>query len=506
MIRFFLFIFLINNLNASLLKGVVPDQKSKIWNTSKSTKVKTSSALDKFNKEFADLAERLSPSVVFIESKFTIKPAYSFRSQGGSGNIEEELFRFFFGSPGMRNPNLPQKKKFAQSFGSGFVINKNGLIITNNHVVTNEGRKADEIKIRFLGESEKSPGHLAQVIGTDPDTDVAVLKLIKPKESLLKPVMIGSSDSLRVGEWVIAIGNPYGHSFTVTKGIVSALGRDVAGLNNRSAFIQTDASINVGNSGGPLFNLKGEVIGINTAIDARAQGIGFAVPIDTAKFVIKQLVEKGNVTRGFIGIGGMDLNPKIAKALGVSPSQEGIVVQQIVEGGPAKKAGLKVYDILLKVGSKKLKSFSDLRRIVARLPVGKSVSIEYLRDGKTKTTNLKIASNNDSVKPKQSQQKNPQPKILSKNDFGLSLKKLTKEDKIKMNLSLKTSGVLIEEVVPGGVSQRNGLEAGDIILEINKKPMTDPKSVLSTFSSGARFLVRILRGSDSFILILDKNN
>ncbi len=250
-----------------------------LWTERKASDAKASSFdVGALNKAFTELAATLSPTVVNIYTKTRMSPRYG---RGG----QEDFFRYFFGNPfngGMSDQAPPRE---AQALGSGFVINEDGVVITNSHVVRMNGRNADSIMVKFLDESENTPGHEAKVLGVDESTDVAVLKLKKKRNKPFAVAPLGDSDKLRVGEWVIAIGNPYGHTHSVTKGIVSALGRGLES-GNRAEFIQTDASINPGNSGGPLFNLYGEVIGINTAIDARAQGIGFAIPVNTAKSVI----------------------------------------------------------------------------------------------------------------------------------------------------------------------------------------------------------------------------
>jgi len=260
--------------------------------------------IDLLNKAFVSLAEQMKPAVVNVYTKTRVGvPRYGAR---GNQVMPDDLFRFFFGnpfggpgSPGGGNGQMPPRE--AQALGSGFVINKEGLVITNAHVVRMGDRNADSILLRFVNDSPTSPGYEATVLGVDETTEVAVLRL-KKKKADLKVAPLGDSDKIKVGEWVVAIGNPYGHTHTVTKGIVSALGRSLEEIE-RAEFIQTDASINPGNSGGPLFNLYGEVIGINTAIDPRAQGIGFAIPINTAKMVARELITTGSVSIGWIGVG-----------------------------------------------------------------------------------------------------------------------------------------------------------------------------------------------------------
>ena len=315
---------------------------------------------------FVRVAELVTPSVVNISTVTT-----------GKGRAPTELFRPFGNDPFFRDffdrffEGMPRRRQQA-SLGSGVIIEKSGLILTNNHVV----KDADEITVKFANKQEVK----GKVVGTDAKTDLAVIR-VSAKEDL--PVAtLGNSDTLQVGEWAIAIGNPFGLDHTLTVGVISATGRSEVGIAAYENFIQTDASINPGNSGGPLLNVRGEVIGINTAIVASGQGIGFAIPVNMARKVMEDLVKKGKVTRGWLGIGIQPLTPELAKSFGVS-ADEGILVNQVMPKSPAEAAGIKVGDLILSLDGKPLKDARQMQRLVAEAEIGKTIEVVVLRD-KTK--------------------------------------------------------------------------------------------------------------------------
>ncbi len=357
-----------------------------IWTTSKvppvSPQAVPDNALEKLNLAFTSLAEQMSPTVVNIYTKTTVGPRIRPRGMPGYPGMPED-FDYFFRSPFGGREMKPQPQ---EALGSGFVLNEDGYIVTNTHVVRMAGRNADEIMVKFVGE-ENGKGHPAKVVGVDEVTDVALLKLVNKKPGL-KAAPLGDSEKSKVGEWVVAIGNPYGHTNTLTQGVVSALGRSIEGA--RTDFIQTSASINPGNSGGPLFNLKGEVIGINTAIDPRAQAIGFAIPINTAKDVITQLVQNGRVSHAWMGVEIQDLTEEIA---GYMQMQEpvGVLVKGVMEGQPADRAGLKVYDVIKKVNGKEIRNSTDLVKSISGLPVKSTADVEVLRGQQTKNLRVQLA-------------------------------------------------------------------------------------------------------------------
>jgi serine protease Do len=327
---------------------------------------------------FSALAKQVQPGVVNIRTVKTTK-------EGGP------VFRHFFGNPfGNREPNRepfgeggPGREFKQRSLGSGFIIDTDGFIVTNNHVVEN----ADQIKVRLADEREFD----AKIIGRDPKTDLALIRIEGAKD--LSPLKMGDSEALEVGSWVLAVGSPFGLEQTVTAGIVSAKGRFI-GAGPYDDFIQTDASINPGNSGGPLLNMNAEVIGINTAIVAQGQGIGFAIPVSLAQSVVAQLKERGSVTRGWMGVGIQDLTPDLAQYYGLK-DQKGVLVTQVFPGDPADRAGLKVKDVITSVGGKPVASGRELSAAVASMPVGKDVPVKILRDGKEQNLTVQISERKD---------------------------------------------------------------------------------------------------------------
>lgn len=452
----------------------------------------------KLNEIFTRIAERLSPAVVNVYTKMKISQKNQFDQRGAN---PEELFRFFFGNPFEDHFNIPSPRE-AQALGSGFVINSEGYIVTNSHVVRSGDQIADEIMVKFIG-GERDRGFPAEVVGMDPSTDVALIKLKKLKEGLsIAP--LGDSDQLKVGHWVVAIGNPYGHSHSVTQGIVSALGRNVEDL--RADFIQTSASINLGNSGGPLINLYGEVVGINTAIDPRAQAIGFAIPINRAKSVIRQLIEKGEVERGWIGIGLEDLTPELAEYLKVSVNQ-GVLVREVFNDEPAAQAGIQVYDVLTKVNDKEIKSSKELAIAIGDTPIGSFAKIDVIRDGKPQSFKVKIA--------KRKADKEIAKKIDLSNDnvdfsdkIGIVLSALTKDVLKSLSLPQQTQGVLVQMVKPYSAAAQAGIRAKDVITEINKEKIASIQSakqkIQETLSRGKKqLLFRIQRKEGSAVIFLD---
>lgn len=480
-------------------------QSAKHWKESTRAIGTTSNSLnvDRLNSVFVGLSKKLSPSVVLVQSKFSLS------GFTGGSQMEDDMFRYFFGNPfgGPFGTPPRNQKQFSQSMGSGFVLNDKGYLLTNNHVVSDKNRLADEVRVRFLGEDMSTPGHLVEIVGTDPSIDVAVLKLTNFKKEKLRSVILGNSDITQVGEWVIAIGNPYGHSFTVTKGIVSALGRDLDDLKLRSSFIQTDASINVGNSGGPLFNLHGEVIGINTAIDARAQGIGFAVPINAAKYVAKQLIETGRVKRGFIGVGVTDLTTQLAKSLGLKKTQRGALVREVFENGPAYKAGLRPYDVIVKMNGKKVTKTTELQRINALITPGTKVKVEYLRNGKLNKTQVTIASMNQNQPRLKRKRKTPRKRFqgnsIVENRIGIVLKDLSISDRKTLGMKSNEGGVFVDFVNRGSVAHKADIRPGDVILEINRNAVANVNGAKKAFVSGKSYMLRIKRGRHKFILFFE---
>ena len=322
---------------------------------------------------FVQVAEHVTPSVVNISTVTS-----------GKGRTPNELFRPFGNEPFFRDffdrffEGMPRRRQ-QTSLGSGVIIDKSGLILTNNHVI----KDADEITVKFANNQEAK----GKVVGIDPKTDLAVIR-VSAKEDL--PVAtLGDSDLLHVGQWAIAIGNPFGLDHTLTVGVISATGRSEVGIAAYENFIQTDASINPGNSGGPLLNIRGEVIGINTAIVASGQGIGFAIPVNMARKVMEDLVKKGRVTRGWLGVGIQPLTPELAKTFGVS-ADEGILVNQVMPKSPAEAAGLKTGDLILSVDGKPVKDPRQLQRLIAEAEIGKSIELTIQREKEQRTLKVQV--------------------------------------------------------------------------------------------------------------------
>jgi serine protease Do len=338
--------------------------------------------ISRLNQIFTTLAETMSPSVVSI---FTKSGTSIGEPLPGGDDLEFFFGHPFRGRPGFGSGLRPESK----GLGSGFIINSDGYIVTNAHVVRMAGHNADEIMVKFSAEDsdENAKGHAAKIVGIDEATDVALLKLVE-KPPGLRVAPLGNSDHSKVGEWVVAIGSPYGRANTITQGIVSALGRSLEG-NGGGSFIQTSAGINPGNSGGPLINLTGEVIGINTAIDPRAQGIGFAIPINEAKSIISQLMKSGRVNRGWMGLAIQDVNEDIAGVMRLK-SAGGVLVKEVISNQPAAKAGLEAYDIIRKIDDREVRNSRDLIKAVETLPIGRTARVEVLRGSKVKIFTVDI--------------------------------------------------------------------------------------------------------------------
>ena len=422
---------------------------------------------------FADLAEKLMPSVVNISTTQTVRTTTNqFPFQFPPGSPFGEMFKDF---------DRPTERK-ASSLGSGFIIKEDGIVITNNHVIAD----AEDILIR-VGDKEYS----AEVIGADPYMDLAVLKM-KTKDKF-KPVSFGDSSKARVGDWVVAIGNPFGLGGTVTSGIISARNRQI-GLTRYEDFIQTDASINQGNSGGPLFNLKGEVIGVNTAIIAPGQsgsiGIGFAIPANAASNVIDQLIKFGETKRGWLGVRIQEVTKEIADVEKLK-KPEGALVASVGQNSPAEKAGIKAGDIILEFDGKKINTMKKLPNVVASTEVGKSVELKIWRNKKLISKRLTLGRLETSEEFKETK-----PKIVKKDvdvqSLKIAVRDLNDQDISNRNLNKKTKGVVITEI-----SNRsplvNLLNVNDIIIEVQKTTVKNSsdlnKIVNSIFKKGEKTLL-----------------
>jgi serine protease Do len=398
---------------------------------------------------FSDLAEKVRPGVVNIQVVKKVKNVgFGFRNFPGNPFKENNPFGDFFGPFSEGNPPGGFEQR---GVGSGFVMSRDGYILTNNHVVED----ADQIKVKLANGKE----YEGKIVGRDPKTDLALVKIEGASD--LHPLKLGNSEDLKVGSWVVAVGSPFGLEQTVTAGIVSAKGR-VIGSGPYDNFIQTDASINPGNSGGPLINMKGEVVGINTAIIASGQGIGFAIPINMAKEIAPQLQEKGHVTRGWLGVSIQEVTPELAKSFDLK-EKKGALVSQVVSGSPAEKAGIEQGDIILEFDGKEVSDSKDLPRIVASTPVDKTVILKVSRNGKITDRQVKVGEMEEKVEV---------TKAPSHKSLGITVQNLTPE--IAKGLGLKKeTGVVVTRVEPGSAAADAGIQTGDVIREVNRKPIKD---------------------------------
>jgi len=432
---------------------------------------------------FSQLAKDAKPSVVNIRTVTTVK---------GGGRV----FRHFFGNPfnEKKNPfdefwgpnNQPQQDFKQRSLGSGFIIDKYGYIVTNNHVVEN----ADQITVKLADEREFD----AEIVGRDPNTDLALIKISADTD--LVPIQMGNSDKLLVGNWVVAIGSPFGLEQTVTAGIVSAKGR-IIGFGPYEDFIQTDASINPGNSGGPLVNLRGEVVGINTAIVASGQGIGFAIPVNMAKTIISQLKSSGEVTRGWLGVGIQDLSDELKSYYGVKDSG-GVLITQVFEGDPADKGGIKANDIIIEIDGKTVKTARELSGIIANTQVGTKTTIKFLRDGKIKTVRVELAKRDDTELLAR------RPSRDTSDDLGLELMDLSKENASQFGLEADETGVLVVGAKPGSKAAEAGIRRGDLIKEVNHlrvASIRDYTKVVKKIDEGDDVQCLIRRAREGFVVV-----
>jgi serine protease Do len=432
--------------------------------------------------DFVTLAKKMRPVVVNISTTQVSESRGEpeFGSPFGDEDPFNDFWRRFFGGP---VPRGPQRQR---SLGSGFIIDPDGSILTNNHVVEN----AQKIVVKLSDDEEFE----AKVVGRDSKTDIAVIK-ISAKNSL-PAASLGDSDRLEVGEWVVAIGNPFGLDSTVTSGIVSAKGRHI-GQGPYDNFIQTDASINPGNSGGPLINLRGEVIGINSAIFSRTggnMGIGFAIPINLAKELLPQLRGKGKVTRGYLGVLIQKVTPEIAESLGMDRGY-GALVANVSKDGPAEKAGVKVGDVIVEFDGKEIKDSGDLPIIVARTAVDKKVSMKVLRDKKAVTLSVSVGELKDEEKVASAPEKG---------ELGMTVQKLTPQIAESLGLE-KTDGVVVTAVEPGSSADEAGIRRGDVIVEVDRKPVRgveDYRKAIGASRKGRGVLFLVRRGDSTLFLAL----
>ena len=410
---------------------------------------------------FADIVEDLMPAVVNISISTTVQ---------NPPGIQMSPFEDFFEEFMERDEKESPKKRRVSSLGSGFVIDPSGIVITNNHVVEN----ADEIIVNFSnGEKFK-----AELLGRDPKTDLAVLKVITDKK--LPFVKFGDNTKARVGDWVIAIGNPFGLGGSLSVGVISAINRDI-NSGPYDSYIQTDAAINKGNSGGPLFNLDGEVIGVNTAIispTGGSVGIGFSIPADMAQIVITQLREYGETRRGWLGVRIQRITEDLAESLGLS-KPKGALVSEIIPGGPADEAGMKQGDVILSFDGKEVAEMRDLPRIVAETPIDKAVQVKVQRRGKVVKLKVKVGRLEESNQLAETQPANPkkQTKQPGLKLLGLTLETLDAKTRARAGLDDDKEGVLIAQVDADSSASESGVKSGDIIVEVDQTSVAKPQDV-----------------------------
>jgi serine protease Do len=443
-------------------------------------------AAKELSKAFSSAAKTAMPAVVSIKVEKTISgPAMGFGGSPGFNDpfdqFPDEFRRRFFGPPQQRSP----RKYHQEGQGSGFIISEDGYILTNNHVVGDVDKITVELK-------DGRTFNNAKLIGTDPDSEVALIKI----EGDNFPVLpMGDSSKLEIGDWVIAIGNPFGLSETVTVGVISAVGRSNMHIAAYEDFIQTDAAINPGNSGGPLINLDGQVIGINTAIVSESggyMGIGFAIPINMARSIQEQLKKSGKVSRGYMGLFAQDVDADTAEGLGLKEAT-GVVVATVEKGSPAAGAGVKVHDVILAINGKKIKSYDAFRNEVALLAPGSKARLDLIRDGKPVELTVKLGE-----RPAAAVQKE-QPAAESERVLGLEVEELTRELAERFHYKLG-EGVIVSAVTPGSPAAEKGIRPGDLILSVNRQEVAsvdDFTAAVKQSSKRGKVLLLVKRGEIS---------
>jgi len=399
---------------------------------------------------FVSVAERVKPCVVNLstETKIKVKPFDPFRDFGFRDPFFEDFFKDFF--------HGQEREYTQQSLGSGVIVDEKGYILTNYHMV----KDTSKIRVTLLDGRKFE----AKIVGTDPKTDLALIKIDAKN---LPSAVLGDSDKVRVGSWAIAIGNPFGFNHTVTIGVISAKERTLH-IAEYENFLQTDASINPGNSGGPLVNIKGEVIGINTAIVGSAQGLGFAIPINMAKKIVGDLIEHGKVIRAWLGVYIQDLTPELAESMGIS-IKEGVLVSEVIKNSPAEKSGIKRGDVILSIDNENVQTSKELQQKVLSKGVGKEVLIKLIREGQEITIKVKL-------------EKMPEEKGVAEKEvvekggifewLGMSLQELSPEIASEFGLSSDEKGILVSDVKQGSPSDEAGIRRGDIIKEVDRDEIT----------------------------------
>ena len=437
---------------------------------------------------FSALAREVTPTVVNIRTTRTMTGSdmgRRFEPPPGYDEWFDEFFKKFFN-------NRPGQDLQQRSLGSGFIISADGYVLTNNHVISG----ADEIFVSLADKEEFK----AKLVGTDDKTDIALIKIESDKKDF--PVAaLGDSEALEIGEWVIALGNPFGFGHTLTQGIVSAKSR-VIGAGPYDNFIQTDAAINPGNSGGPLINMQGHVIGINTAIVASGQGIGFATPINMAKEILRELKDTGEVARGWLGVAIQEVTPEIARAVGMKEPM-GAMVTSVYAGDPADKAGIKPGDIIIKINGEDIADSRSLTRIIGGLKPESKVKVTIFRDGRSQDLSAVLQKRVDEHVVKLG--KSPQREEGAKDSLGLTVVNITPRVQRDFNIT-ETAGVLVMDIDPKGSAARSQIQKMDIIREVDRKQVNSIEEYLSALSSmkkGHAVLFLVVRGSKPLYIAVD---
>lgn len=432
---------------------------------------------------FADLAEKVQSAVVNVSTskKMAGRRMMPFPNMGPRDPFDDFFEKFFEGMP---------REQTQKSLGSGFIIDKDGTILTNNHVVS----QADEIEVQLSNKKK----YKAKIVGTDEKSDIAVIKI--KADGDLPTVPLGSSKAMRPGDWVMAIGNPFGLEHTVTVGVVSAMGRSIGG-GPYAKFIQTDASINPGNSGGPLFNIKGEVIGINTMIYAGGQGIGFAIPIDMARNMLPDLVSKGSVSRGWLGVSIQGVTPELAKSFNLQ-DESGALIAEVSQDSPAASAGLRRGDIVVEFDGKKVEEFSDLPLLVGEAKPNSKVTMKVLRDGKPTELTV-VVGKNEGVSASASPEERESGVTGKPDQMGLTVRVVTAGDTRELDVPADFRGVVVTGVEPDSAAESANVQTGDVILEINSAKvgsLDEYKRAVASVKKGEIVRLLIKRGKASIYL------
>ncbi|MCE5186783.1 MAG: DegQ family serine endoprotease [Planctomycetaceae bacterium] len=439
--------------------------------------------LRKTGRAFASIAQRTEGAVVGIQSELKMEAGAQAVPQWPFQNPGDNLFDWFFRQtpPDDNTPQQPDRYQLAQ--GSGFIINPDGYIITNVHVVNN----AESITVQLTDDQTMD----ASVIGIDPETDIALIKIDAKN---LPTLELADSDKVEVGEWVLAVGNPFGLSHSVTAGIVSAKGRTGVGIAAYEDFLQTDAAINPGNSGGPLVNLDAQVIGMNTAIISRSGGnlgIGLAIPSNMVKYIYDQLLKEGEVVRGYLGVSIQNLTPSLAKSFGVDPKTKGVLIPDVTEGSAAQKAGIQKGDIIVSIEGRKVASADELRNKVALYKPGTNVKLEVLRNGQEKTVTVAVGKRPSNLAAARGRQTEEEPG-LSRN-LGLAVQNLSPEMAQQLDYQ-GPSAVMITQVQPGSLAAQAGLEPGMLITEVDRTPVKNTREFIRALDKA--------KGADSILLLV----